>query len=61
MGKPAMVLTPQHIRRVFGVDAIIDVHPITQQLHVMVRPLKQAWLEARQDPSTGDKTSSGGL
>jgi iron complex transport system ATP-binding protein len=51
MGKPVTVLTPEHIRRVFGVDGIIDVHPITQQQHVMVGPLKQAWLEARQDPS----------
>jgi iron complex transport system ATP-binding protein len=37
-GKPEEVLLPQHIRRVFGVEALVDVHPVTQRLHVIVEP-----------------------
>jgi iron complex transport system ATP-binding protein len=42
MGQPEEVLKPQHIQRVFGVNAWIDVHPVTQRLHVMVERLDEA-------------------
>lgn len=42
MGQPEEVLTPQHIQRVFGVYAWLDVHPVTQRLHVMVERLDEA-------------------
>jgi iron complex transport system ATP-binding protein len=53
VGKPEMVLVPQHIRRVFGVDAMVDVHPGTQRLHVMVGPLKQQSPKDHEDRSMG--------
>jgi iron complex transport system ATP-binding protein len=38
-GKPADVLQPEHIERAFGVQALIDLHPVTQRLYVLVEAL----------------------
>jgi iron complex transport system ATP-binding protein len=57
-GKPAEVLQPKHIRRVFGVSAFVELHPVTHHLHVIVAPLTLG--KRRCDALSGEQTMKGG-